>query len=74
MSFNTIELELENSSNLKLDNLLDYTIKDNLLIVQSKEVNKDIIKIVTQVEKTTNIKNMNIINGSLEDAFIKLTK
>ena len=51
----------------------DYKINGNILKIQSKEVNKDIVRIIEEVEKTTEIENINIINSSLEDAFIKLT-
>ena len=73
VSLNTIEIELKNSSNIAFSNGLDYTIKGNILKIQSREVNKDIVKIIEEVEKTTKIENINIINSSLEDAFIKLT-
>jgi len=75
VSLSIIELELENSENIKtLKNDFDYTIENNFLRIETKEVSKDIIKIISKVEKITKIKNMNIINGSLEDAFLKLTK
>jgi len=73
VSLNTIEMELENTNNLNLSNEFDYSIQDKILRVQSKEVNKDIIKIIAQLEKSTKINNINIINSSLEDAFLKLT-
>ena len=31
------------------------------------------VEIIRQIEKTTTIKNINIIKGSLEDAFLKQT-
>ena len=75
VSLSIIELELENSENIEtLKNDFDYTIENNFLRIETKEVSKDIIKIISKVEKITKIKNMNIINGSLEDAFLKLTK
>ena len=73
VSLNTIELELENPENLNLSSDLEYTIKNNILKLQTKDVNKDMIKIISQVEKITVIKNINIIKSSLEDAFLKLT-
>ena len=73
VSLNTIEIELKDPSNISLSNGLDYTINGNILRIQSKEVNKDIVKIIEVVEKRTKIENINIINSSLEDAFIKLT-
>jgi len=74
VSLSIIELELENPDNLKISNDLKYNIENNFLRIETKEVSKDIIRIVNQVEKTTKIKNINIINSSLEDAFLKLTK
>ena len=73
MSLNTIELELENLKNLNLSSNLEYTVKNNILKLQTKNVNKDMVEIIRQIEKTTTIKNINIIKGSLEDAFLKLT-
>ena len=74
VSLNTIELELANSENLNLSSNLEYTLKNNILKLQTKNVNTDMIKIISQVEKKTEIKNINIIKSSLEDAFLKLTK
>ena len=73
VSLNTIEIELEDSSNINFSDKIDYTLEGNILKIQSKEVNKDIVKIIEEIEKTTKIENINIINSSLEDAFIKLT-
>jgi len=73
VSLNIIEMELENIKNLNLQIKLNYNVENNILKVQSKEVNKDIIHIINEVERTTTIKNINIINSSLEDAFLKLT-
>jgi ABC-2 type transport system ATP-binding protein len=73
VSLNIIEVELENTKDLVLSEDLDYTITNNILKINTKEVNKDMIKIINQVEKTTKITNINIINSSLEDAFLKLT-
>ena len=39
----------------------------------AKEVNKEITKIIKEIEQTATINNINIIKGSLEDAFLKLT-
>ena len=41
--------------------------------MKSQKVNKDIVKVIEAIEKTTKIKNINIINSSLEDAILKLT-
>ena len=73
VSLNTIELELENLENLNLSSNLKYTVENSILKLQSKNVNKDMVEIIRQIEKTTTIKNINIIKGSLEDAFLKLT-
>tara|TARA_B100000427_G_scaffold36182_1_gene26189 strand:- start:140 stop:1042 length:903 start_codon:yes stop_codon:yes gene_type:complete len=73
VSLNSIEIELKDSKEIILSNKFDYTQNGSTLKIQSREVNKDIIKIIEQVEKTTKIENINIINSSLEDAFIKLT-
>ena len=74
VSLNTIELELANSENLNFGSDLEYTLDNNILKLQTKNVNTDMIKIISQVEKKTEIKNINIIKSSLEDAFLKLTK
>ena len=73
VSLNTIELELENSENLNFGSDLEYTLDNNILKIQTKNVNTDMIKIISQVEEKTEIKNINIIKSSLEDAFLKLT-
>ena len=73
VSLNIIEIELENSNDLVLSDNFNYTLNQNTLNIKSKEVNKDIVKIIEQVEQTAKIKNINIINSSLEDAFLKLT-
>jgi ABC-2 type transport system ATP-binding protein len=73
VSLNTIEIELKDISKINFSNKIDYKINGNILKIQSKEVNKDIVRIIEEVEKTTEIENINIINSSLEDAFIKLT-
>jgi len=73
VSLNIIELELANSEHLNLGSDLEYTLENNILKLQTKNVNTDMIKIISQVEKKTEIKNINIIKSSLEDAFLKLT-
>ena len=73
VSLNTIELELATSKNLNLGSDFEYTLENNILKLQTKNVNTDMIKIISQVEKKTEIKNINIIKSSLEDAFLKLT-
>ncbi len=72
VSLNTIEIELKDPSTINLSSDINYIINDNILTIQSQEVNKDIVKVIEQLEKTTEIENINIINSSLEDAFIKL--
>ena len=74
VSVTVIELELENSMNINLPLDLDYDLDNNILRVKTKRVDKDIVNIITHIEKVTKIKNIKIINGSLEDAFLKLTK
>ena len=64
---------MENSSLLNLEDNFDYSIEVNTIKIKSKKVNKDIVKVIDAIEKTTKIKNINIINSSLEDAFLKLT-
>ena len=73
VSLNTIELELATSENLNLGSDLEYTLENNILKLHTKNVNTDMIKIISEVEKKTDIKNINIIKSSLEDAFLKLT-
>ena len=73
VSLNTIEIELENVKGFNLSSDFEYSMKNRILKIKSKEVNKDIIKIIEQLEKSTKINNINIIKSSLEDAFLKLT-
>ena len=73
VSLSTIEIELKDEKNIVFPNGYEYTIKDKILKVYLKEGNKDIAKIISHVEKHTKIENINIINSSLEDAFLKLT-
>ena len=73
VSLNTIEIEVENPNNLNLSIDQDHILTDNILKIHTKEVNKNMLKIINQVEQTTTIKNINIIKSSLEDAFLKLT-
>ena len=73
VSLNTIEIELIDSTQISLPDKFDFTQNGSMLKIQSKEVNKDIVKIIEEVEKKTKIENINIINSSLEDAFLKLT-
>ena len=73
VSLNTIELELATSEDLNLGSNFEYTLENNILKLHSKNVNTDMIKIISEVEKKTDIKNINIIKSSLEDAFLKLT-
>ena len=73
VSLNTIEIEVETSDNIKLSENFKYNIENNIIMIQTKEVNKEISSIIKEIEKTTTINNINIINSSLEDAFLKLT-
>ncbi len=73
VSLNTIEIELIDSTQISLPDKFDFTQNGSMLKIQSKEVNKDVVKIIEEVEKKTKIENINIINSSLEDAFLKLT-
>ena len=73
VSLNTIEIELIDSTQISLPDKFDFTQNGSILKIQSKEVNKDVVKIIEEVEKNTKIENINIINSSLEDAFLKLT-
>jgi len=73
VSLNTIEIEVDNSNNIKLSNNFDFSINDNIIKIQTKEVNKEISKLIKEIEQVTTINNINIINSSLEDAFLKLT-
>ena len=73
VSLNTIEIEVERSDNIKLSEKFKYKIENNIIMIQTKEVNKEISSIIKEIEKTTTINNINIINSSLEDAFLKLT-
>ena len=73
VSLNTIEIELIDSTQIILPDKFDFTQNGSILKIQSKEVNKDVVKIIEEVEKNTKIENINIINSSLEDAFLKLT-
>ena len=73
VSLNTIEIELIDSTQISLPDKFDFTQNGSILKIQSKEVNKDIVRIIEEVEKNTKIENINIINSSLEDAFLKLT-
>lgn len=73
VSLNTIEIEIKESNNIKLSENFKYTIENNIIKIQTKEVNKEISTIIKEIEETTTINNINIINSSLEDAFLKLT-
>ena len=73
VSLSTIEIEVDKPNNIKLSDNFDSSINDNIIKIQTKEVNKEIIKIINEIEQTTTINNINIINSSLEDAFLKLT-
>ena len=73
VSLNTIEVEVDSTNGLNLSSDFDFSIHENIVKIQTKEVNKEIGKIIKKIEETTTINNINIINSSLEDAFLKLT-
>ena len=73
VSLNTIEVEVDEPNDVKLSDDFDFSVHGNIIKIQTKEVNKEITKIIKEIEKTTTINNINIINSSLEDAFLKLT-
>ena len=73
VSLNTIEVEVDKPNDIKLPDNFDFLVNDNIIKIQTKEVNKEITTIIKEIEKTANINNINIINSSLEDAFLKLT-
>tara|TARA_B100001094_G_scaffold185069_1_gene179315 strand:- start:635 stop:1537 length:903 start_codon:yes stop_codon:yes gene_type:complete len=73
VSLNTIEVEVDSTNGLNPSNDFDFSIHENIVKIQTKEVNKEIGKIIKKIEETTTINNINIINSSLEDAFLKLT-
>ena len=73
VSLNTIEVSVDSTNKIKLSNNFDFSINENIIKIQTKEVNKEITKIIKEIEQTTTINNINIINSSLEDAFLKLT-
>ena len=73
VSLNTIEIEVDKPNSIILSDDFDFSINDNIIKIQTKEVNKEITKIIKEIEKTATINNINIINSSLEDAVLKLT-
>jgi ABC-2 type transport system ATP-binding protein len=73
VSLSTIEVEVDKPNDVKLSDNFDFSVHDNIIKVQTKEVNKEISKIIKEIEQTATINNINIINSSLEDAFLKLT-
>jgi len=73
VSLSTIEIEVDRPHDIKLSDNFDFSISDNIVKIQTKEANKEITKIIKEIEQTATINNMNIINSSLEDAFLKLT-
>ena len=61
------------SKNIKIENF-DIEIKNNQIIVDTKNPNKDLAKIMTQVNKLNlNIQNIEIKKSNLEQVFLKLT-
>ncbi|MBI65228.1 MAG: hypothetical protein CMG64_02920 [Candidatus Marinimicrobia bacterium] len=73
VSLSTIEIEVDKPNDIKLSDNFDFSINNNILKIQTKEANKEITKIIKEIEQTATINNINIINSSLEDAFLKLT-
>ena len=73
VSLNTIEIEVDKPNDVKLSDNFEFSINNNIIKIQTKEVNKEIVKIIKEIEQTATIYNINIIKGSLEDAFLKLT-
>ena len=73
VSLNTIEIEVDKPNEVKLSDNYDFSISDNIVKIQTKDVNKEITKIIKEIEQSVTINNINIINSSLEDAFLKLT-
>ena len=73
VSLNTIEIEVDKPNDVKLSDNYDFSISDNIVKIQTKDVNKEITKIIKEIEQSATINNINIINSSLEDAFLKLT-
>ena len=73
VSLNTIEIEVDSTNGLNPSSDFDFSIHENIVKIQTKEVNKEIGKIIKKIEEKTTINNINIINSSLEDAFLKLT-
>jgi len=73
VSLNTIEIEVDKPNKVKLSDNYDFSISDNIVKIQTKDVNKEITKIIKEIEQSVTINNINIINSSLEDAFLKLT-
>ena len=73
VSLNTIEIEVDKPNDIKLSDNFDFSINDNIIKIQTKEANKEITKIIKEIEQTATINNINIFKGSLEDAFLQLT-
>ena len=72
-SINTIKIEVEDSSNIILDEKYNYTIDNNTILIKTKKVHQNLTEIINNIEKISNIKDLKIINSSLEDAFLNLT-
>jgi len=74
-SNNIIEIKLESLDNIDFN--LDYDFKldhsSSSIIIKSKTVHKDINFIINYFKDKSKIIDVKVINGSLEDAFLKLT-
>ena len=72
-SINTIKIDVEDASNIILDKNYNYSIKNNTILIKTKKVHQNLTEIINNIEKTSSIKDLKIINSSLEDAFLNLT-
>ena len=72
-SINTIKIDVEDASNIILDKNYNYSIDNNTILIKTKKVHQNLTEIINNIEKTSSIKDLKIINSSLEDAFLNLT-